>query len=63
MSCFRTQHSVIGEALTTRSQVKHSTIGPSRSSARGHIVYAGYTICSSRKHIDYGAFCGSTVQV
>ena len=27
----------------------------------GHIVYAGYTICTSREHIVYGAFCGSTV--
>ena len=27
-----------------------------------HIVYAGYTICTSREHIVYGAFCGSTVQ-
>ena len=26
-----------------------------------HIVYAGYTICTSREHIVYGAFCGSTV--
>ena len=26
----------------------------------GHIVYAGYTICTSREHIVYGAFCGST---
>ena len=25
-----------------------------------HIVYAGYTICTSREHIVYGAFCGST---
>ena len=25
-----------------------------------NIVYAGYTICSSREHIVYGAFCGST---
>ena len=28
-----------------------------------HIVYAGYTICTSREHIVYGAFCGSTVQI
>ena len=27
-----------------------------------HIVYAGYTICTSREHIVYGAFCGSTGQ-
>ena len=27
-----------------------------------HIVYAGYTICTSREHIVYGAFCGSTAQ-
>ena len=27
-----------------------------------HIVYAGYTICTSREHIVYGAFCGSTMQ-
>ena len=27
-----------------------------------HIVYAGYTICTSREHIVYGAFCGSTHQ-
>ena len=27
----------------------------------GHIVYAGYTICTSREHIVYGAFCGSTM--
>ena len=26
-----------------------------------YIVYVGYTICSSREHIMYGAFCGSTV--
>ena len=26
-----------------------------------HIVYAGYTICTSREHIVYGAFCGSTM--
>ena len=26
-----------------------------------HIVYAGYTICTSREHIVYGAFCGSTL--
>ena len=26
-----------------------------------HIVYAGYTIYTSREHIVYGAFCGSTV--
>ena len=25
-----------------------------------HIVYAGYTICTWREHIVYGAFCGST---
>ena len=25
-----------------------------------HIVYAGYTICTPREHIVYGAFCGST---
>ena len=25
-----------------------------------HIVFRGYTICSSREHIVYGAFCGST---
>ena len=25
-----------------------------------HIVHAGYTICTSREHIVYGAFCGST---
>ena len=25
-----------------------------------YIVYAGYTICTSREHIVYGAFCGST---
>ena len=25
-----------------------------------HIVYAGYTICTSREHFVYGAFCGST---
>ena len=24
-------------------------------------MYAGYTICTSREHIVYGAFCGSTV--
>ena len=23
-------------------------------------MYAGYTICTSREHIVYGAFCGST---
>ena len=28
-----------------------------------HIVYAGYTICTSREHIVYGAFCGSTGQL
>ena len=28
-----------------------------------HIVYAGYTICTSREHIVYGEFCGSTVHV
>ena len=28
-----------------------------------HIVYAGYTICTSREHIVYGAFCGSTKHV
>ena len=28
-----------------------------------HIVYAGYTICTSREHIVYGAFCGSTVHI
>ena len=27
---------------------------------REHIVYAGYTMCTSREHIVYGAFCGST---
>ena len=27
-----------------------------------HIVYAGYTICTSREHIVYGAFCGSTMR-
>ena len=27
-----------------------------------HIVYAGYTICTSREHIVYGAFCGSIEQ-
>ena len=27
-----------------------------------HIVYAGYTICTSREHIVYGAFCGSTLR-
>ena len=26
-----------------------------------HIVYAGYTICTSREHFVYGAFCGSTM--
>ena len=25
-------------------------------------MYAGYTICTSREHIVYGAFCGSTVR-
>ena len=24
-------------------------------------MYAGYTICTSREHIVYGAFCGSTM--
>ena len=28
-----------------------------------HIVYAGYTICTSREHIVYGAFCGSTAHM
>ena len=28
-----------------------------------HIVYAGYTICTSREHIVYGAFCGSTTHI
>ena len=28
-----------------------------------HIVYAGYTICTSREHIVYGAFCGSTLLI
>ena len=28
-----------------------------------HIVYAGYTICTSREHIVYGAFCGSTMRM
>ena len=28
-----------------------------------HIVYAGYTICTSREHIVHGAFCGSTKQL
>ena len=28
-----------------------------------HIVYAGYTICTSREHIVYGAFCGSTEHI
>ena len=28
-----------------------------------HIVYAGYTIITSREHIVYGAFCGSTEDI
>ena len=28
-----------------------------------HIVYAGYTICTPREHIVYGAFCGSTKRI
>ena len=26
-------------------------------------MYAGYTICTSREHIVYGAFCGSTMRI
>ena len=26
-------------------------------------MYAGYTICTSREHIVYGAFCGSTMHL
>ena len=75
MSCSRTQRSASGEAGTRNPSISCQALYHDCTPQLGSILCrydtcptqyapdAGYTICTSREHIVYGAFCGSTVHV
>ena len=64
MTCSRTQRSASGEARTRNppisGQALYHDCAPQLGSILCRYDIAGYTICTSREHIVYGAFCGST---